>query len=63
MKKVLLIWVFLCAAGLSLAAQNNPYEISDSCYPFFVETEQLVGKAGFREAAGRLLQADRKSVV
>lgn len=57
MKKVLLIWVFLCAAGLSLAAQNNPYEISDSCYPFFVETEQLVGKAGFREAAGRLLQA------
>ena len=46
MKKraVVLFLVFL--AGISLGAgvciaQNNPYEIDDTCYPAYVEAEEL----------------------
>ena len=58
MKKraVVLFLVFL--AGISLGAgvciaQNNPYEIDDTCYPAYVEAEALIGKPEFAEYLGR----------
>jgi len=41
---------------ITLAAQNNPYEIDDECYQYFVEAEVLAGKPGFEEANANLLR-------
>ena len=44
-------------SALSMAAQNNPYEIDDECYGFFVEAERLLGQPGFENANLQLLDA------
>ena len=45
MRKIALsfIAILLCTV---LAAQNNPYELNDECYPYFAEAEILAGKEG-----------------
>ena len=57
MKKKLLILFSLLAGCFAASAQNNPYEIDDTCYAFFQESEKLVGKPGFQAANELLLQS------
>ena len=50
------------------AAQNNPYQLNDRCYPLFVQADKLVGKEGFQAANEALLQSalangDKKAEV
>ena len=50
-----IVFVFLALCPLERGiciAQNNPYEIADSCYPAYVKAESLVGKADFDEFLG-----------
>ena len=54
MKKICSVIVLL-AAALTLAAQNNPYEIDDECYAILCEAEELEGKVGFDQANSSLL--------
>ena len=60
MRKIVLasIAVLFCAA---LAAQNNPYELNDECYPYFEEAEFLAGKEGFDAANAALLHIALKT--
>ena len=49
-----------------LRAQDNPYQIDNTCFVFFQQAEELVGKEGFKAANELLLQSalaaeDRKS--
>ena len=44
-----------------LAAQNNPYELNDECYPYFEEAEFLAGKEGFDAANAALLHTALKT--
>ncbi len=48
---------------LSFAAvgQNNPYDLSDECYPLFLKADSLVGKEGFESANEELLKAAVKN--
>ena len=55
MKRTVLILFFLLAAVGQLRAQNNPYEIDDSCYGYYTRAELLIGKPGFQEANDSLL--------
>ena len=58
MKKFLLIQgILLLATAFSAAAQNNPYQLDDECYPLFREAEMLVGKEGFEEVNHSFLEA------
>ena len=45
----------LGTASLSLA-QNNPYQLHDSCYAYFMQADKMVGKEGFQEVNEALLQ-------
>ena len=56
MKFRILPFFLLFAALLPLAAQNNPYEINDECFPFFQQAELMVGKEGFNEANDALMR-------
>ena len=49
----------LLAACLQAAAQDNPYNIDNDCYKYFLQAESLVGKAGFYEANSNLLKTAR----
>ena len=53
--KKLLAALFVAAAAIAAAAQNNPYDIDDECYALFQEAELLVGKVGFDYANATLL--------
>lgn len=49
-----------------LRAQDNPYKIDNTCFVFFQQAEELVGKEGFKAANELLLQSalaagDRKA--
>lgn len=55
----------LGTASLSFA-QNNPYQLHDSCYVYFLQAEKMVGKDGFQEVNEAFLQraqayGDKKS--
>ncbi|MBR6183327.1 MAG: HAMP domain-containing histidine kinase [Bacteroidales bacterium] len=56
MNRFAAIAILLFAAVFQLAAQNNPYEIDDACYPLFAEADRQVGKDGFEQANARLLE-------
>ena len=49
----------LLAACLQAAAQDNPYDIDNDCYKYFLQAESLVGKAGLYEANSNLLKTAR----
>ncbi len=57
MKRLLSILAILLAGTVTAGAQNNPYQIDDECYRWFMESERLVGKDGFEEASSNLLHA------
>ena len=58
MKKTFLAVLCLMVLQMpGLKAQNNPYEIDDECYRYFMESEYLVGKDGFDEASSALLHS------
>lgn len=40
-----------------LNAQDNPYQLDNTCYVFFEQAEELVGKEGFKAANDLLLQS------
>lgn len=67
MKKFLLVLVVsVLDTFAGMYAQNNPYQLQDSCYVLFVQAEKLVGKEGFQEVNEALLQralalGDKKS--
>ena len=56
MNRFAVIAIFLFAAAFPLAAQHNPYEIDDACYPLFAEADRQVGMDGFEQANARLLE-------
>ena len=43
-------------AALPLAAQNNPYQLDDDCYPYFRKAEEMVGQEGFKAVNDTLLR-------
>ena len=60
MRKILLIILLVSTAlllpGRKAGAQDNPYEIDNTCYTYFQRAEALVGKDGFRAANDLLLK-------
>ncbi len=66
-------WISVLAAlamalPVSLSGQNNPYELNDECYSYFIKADRLAGKDGFEEANSDFLRAalensDKKSQV
>ena len=63
-----LLLVLLAVVPLQLKAQNNPYEIDDSCYVYMRKADALIGKEGFDEANASLLRkalekGDKKAEV
>ena len=66
-------WISVLAAlamalPLSLSGQNNPYELNDECYSYFIKADRLAGKEGFEEANADFLRtalenSDKKSQV
>ena len=68
MKKYLLSFLLLVAGCVSLAGQNNPFEIDDACYAYYQRAEMLAGKDGFEAVNEQLLQTalragDKKAEV
>lgn len=60
MKRYIFLIIIFAAFG-ELAAQNNPYDIDDECYEYYMEAENLVGTPGFNIPAEKLLRtANRK---
>ena len=60
MKRFAAAFLFALAALLPLAAQNNPYEIDDECYKYFVQAENTVTDVtsdAFEKANKKLLEA------
>lgn len=61
MRKILLVILFVSAAlflpDWKVCAQDNPYEIDNTCYAFFQRAEALIGKDGFRAANELLLKS------
>ena len=47
MKKLITGILLFVLSMQGVAAQNNPYELDDACYPLFQRAELLVGKEGF----------------
>ncbi|MBP5559898.1 MAG: HAMP domain-containing histidine kinase [Bacteroidales bacterium] len=47
----------MMAVPLTLAAQNNPYNIDDECYRYFFQADRLIAKEGFQAANDSLLGA------
>ena len=66
-------WISVLAAlemalPVSLSGQNNPYELNDECYSYFIKADRLAGKEGFEEANADFLRtalenSDKKSQV
>lgn len=71
MKRLTIIAVLLCSAHAFSHAQNNPYEIDDTCYEYFQMAEKLVVETGndaFELANNALLKraqetGDQKAVA
>ena len=60
MKRFAAAFLFTLAAFLPLAGQNNPYEIDDECYKYFVQAENTVTDVtsdDFEKANKKLLEA------
>ena len=57
MKKRLLILLFLVSALLPAVAQNNPFDIDDTCYEHYRRAELLAGKDGFQAENDALLRS------
>lgn len=55
MRRFLSIIVSVLAVGFPLVAQNNPYEIDDTCFKLFSRAEMLVGQPGFTATNDSLL--------
>lgn len=56
MKKLITGILLFVLAMQGVAAQNNPYELDDACYPLFQRAELLVGKEGFDSVNEALLE-------
>ena len=60
MKRIALILALLLVAAAHTGAQNNPYEIDDRCYGYFVRMELLIGKPEFQQVNDSLLIVARE---
>ena len=60
-KRILIPVVLLLAALLPAAAQDNPYELDDECYLYFVACERTVGTDEFADNASLLLSKAREN--
>lgn len=56
MKRLLSILLALIVP-FAAQSQNNPYDLSDECYPLFLKADSMVGKEGFDSANAQLLHA------
>ena len=56
MKKLITGILLFVLSMQGVAAQNNPYELDDACYPLFQRAELLVGKEGFDSVNEALLE-------
>jgi len=56
MKKLITGFLLFVLSMQGVAAQNNPYELDDACYPLFQRAELLVGKEGFDSVNEALLE-------
>ena len=66
--RFLIVAVAVLLGSIGLQAQNNPYQIDDTCYEHMNRADALVGKEGFEEANEGLLKAavaasDNKALV
>lgn len=65
---IIVLAVLAMALPQSLSGQNNPYQLNDECYPYFIKADRLAGKEGFEDANADLLRialvnSDEKSQV
>ncbi len=51
----ILLTAFLLAVSTSVTAQNNPYQIADTCYVCMLKADALIGREGFSQANEALL--------
>lgn len=51
----ILLTAFLLAVSTSVTAQNNPYQIADTCYVCMLKADALIGRDGFSQANEALL--------
>ena len=56
MKKLITGILLFVLAMQGVAAQNNPYELDDACFPLFQQAELLIGKDGFDSVNEALLE-------
>ena len=64
----ILLTAFLLAVSTSVTAQNNPYQIADTCYVCMLKADALIGREGFSQAneallLSAILSKDKKAQV
>ena len=62
----ILLTAFLLAVSTSVTAQNNPYQIADTCYVCMLKADALIGREGFSQAnealrLSAILSKDKKA--